>query len=294
MLQFARRRDGLFSREFLALCFGVNTAHLPAVPPDLVHLPRRSRRVLAWNGSLSSLQILPHVLLSWADLAQSQTRTGKPIGDICAGWSPFAVEAAWRDLVVIPCDARYRPSRPDIEGEVRTALLELKADTRLPADFFPNGVNPDKSWGPIQRASVEVQNRKLGCFCDRLQDQSGRTLADRFFSTVVCHNGVPKFSSPQRFIKAQLPELLRVTDDALHIYPLCTFRPPWWSDGPLVEAVSIDCRPRLLRRIRATAQEHGFTFELRRPGVPTYWPPDHSDPLECSGRSLTAVFVRKS
>jgi hypothetical protein len=93
------------------------------------------------------------------------------------------------------------------------------------------------------------------CCASEITLPNGKRADDRYFSTVLSHHAVPKFSNREEFLTQELPELLRVTDDRLHLFPLITAGP---GDG-LIHIPGSAGR----RQVEEVAREAGFSLEVK-------------------------------
>lgn len=203
----------------------------------------RPQRYLGWHFAE---QQLPQLGLSLESLREF-VPPGKVAADIGSCWSPYPVEARLFGISVVPIDLRYGGPHDKWETFVRERMLQ-----RYPAEACP----------VIEEAIVEVNATRL---CRSASDLSG--VADGAFSLVTAHQVVPKHSASVRvFLEQELPELLRVTERSLRLYPFGLYQED--ARQTLFEAHALSRDASLLEEVRAIAARAGFTFVM--------------NPLECA------------
>lgn len=190
---------------------------------------------------------LPHFGLSWELLAEVTRETGLPAADLGSCISPYPVEAALRGIPVIPIDMRYGelPAHASHRYYVDSIIQRMHSARILPTDHLH-----------LAEVLDQVSKSRLACSADEI------TVPDRSFCIVSAHDCVPKHSKGlDHFITRELPEILRVTDQAAYIYPFAVYRTN--KADQLVEAHALYQDEAVLARVEETAKRLGFCFAVR-------------------------------
>jgi hypothetical protein len=133
----------------------------------------------------------------------------------------------------------------------------------------------------VNDAVSKVSNTLSECSAAKILGPSGERAPDQSYSIVFSHHGVPKYCSTETFLRYELPELLRVAADRVHLFP---FR----SAGPGDEFLHVQ-DSESYRRIQEIAQKAGFSFQTH---LAKHLMIDPKMPPPETGFDTTAVFTR--
>lgn len=222
---------------------------------------------LQWQGDDSSLKIFPHLEISWRDLRRAQQKSGKPVGDLGASFSTLPVEGELQGVKAYPVDIMHMQARDTYE-----TILELRMINALMTHAYEGkAVGLDQRGSPYTIVDAPI---KHGTYDARVYDAIAKAKAnyivadltripvrDRFFSTTILHDSLPKHSKDwDIFIAEQLPEILRVTDQTARIYPMSIYKTELRE---LEESDPLFNNQEMMEKIKKAAAAHGFTFNLR-------------------------------
>jgi len=244
-----------------------------------------------WRGYDSSFEIFPHLRLDWKTLKQVAEESGKPIADLGSSFSSLPTEGVLRGIEIIPVDLAYkyekiRRSYPE-DVFVHTAYYNkrykmvseetwrMQKDARREKWETESPVSSNDLWKAVQAASAK-------CVA---ADANQLPFGDRSLSMVIAQDSVPKHSPDlNTFLSKQLPETLRVTDRAVHLYPLAIYKTVLKTFTPesgdiqairagrpvsrdvLEETLAIYKDPEALARVTEVAERFGFSFALKTGG----------------------------
>ena len=214
------------------------------------------------------MEIFPHLNLNWREVKQIYKKTGKPIGDLGASFSTLPVEGELQGVKIYPVDIMHMQGRDRYESILEMRMINARMGDAYKGKFvgLDNNGNPfkltdlpitsedyaAKVYGAIEKAKANYV----------VADLSKISVADNFFSLTILHDSLPKHSTNwNTFIDQQLPEILRVTGSAAHIYPMGIYKT---EDRELVESDPLFENPEVLEKIKMTAKVHGFNFNLRQ------------------------------
>ena len=289
--------------ESLRLRTGIQFVMLHLPPKDLTNLVpplaalhrRSDYHGLVWSSDCHSLEILPQVNLTWADLRTFkqpgeiqpvQARILKPIGDLGASTSTFAAECALRGIPCVPIDLQVSFEMSDYRSIVREGMNKLRDHycgiREWPVGFEHTEIIARHQW---DIRCNEAISQAQGCYLRA--DIAHIPLPDRCFSVTIVNDAVPKHSATfEAFLQEQLPEILRVTEQRAVIFPLAIFKSSikeWvgnaWRqdvvrnegklrDGTQREILRLETAlfadQKALMRICAVAEQQGFSFKLQR------------------------------
>lgn len=225
-----------------------------------------------YQGADNSMEIFPHLNLSWWQIKQLYAKTGKPIGDLGASFSTLPVEGELQGVKVYPVDIMHMQGRDRYEGILEARMI----NARMGDAYAGKVVGLDANGSPFKITNSPLTGRDYGVkVYDAIEkakanyivaDLEKIPVTDNFFSVTVLHDSLPKHSQDwDTFIQEQLPEILRVTDSAAHIYPMGIYKT---EDRELIESDPLFDNFAVLEKITAIASSQGFNFSLR-PGLLT-------------------------
>lgn len=288
-------------------------------PPRVEILTRNTEGLLVF-GHDNSTRVFPHFGITWNILQDVAFSTGKPVADCGSAYSTVAVEAHLRGIDVVPIDVMWPDYREDFCGVVQEQMYKTEMVREFTGDLH-FGIKPEYDLSKtyfvdLEQAIKAVKVKYLHA------DLAKIPRSDRFFSVCLVHDTVPKHSADvEEFLGEQLPELLRVTDQAVYIYPMGIYRPVYYhleydseSDEKVWNKVSfpgewewrnnrkyynVEFKEALplygenakepIERIQKIAQKRGFEFSLAQA---KYWSDfDKKWRFETTQRG---VFTRKN
>jgi hypothetical protein len=133
----------------------------------------------------------------------------------------------------------------------------------------------------VEDAVSKVSQTLSECSAAKIFGPNGERAPDQSYSIVFSHHGVPKYCATENFLRYELPELLRVTADRVHLFP---FR----SAGPGDEFLHLQ-GSETYRRIQEIAEKGGFSFQTH---LAKHIMVDPQMPSPEAGFDTTAVFIR--
>ena len=143
--------------------------------------------------------------------------------DVGASFSTVALQATFHSIPIYSTDLRCDTNRHVFLSNILRGIEPFKerysASGRLPEGFACYPIEPHEWQACLQHGIKQVSERMVQCAADRILTPSGSRAPDRSFSVVFSHHAVPKYSNTESFLKAELPELLRVTDRELRLFP---------------------------------------------------------------------------
>jgi len=257
--------------------------------PRLVE-PSGSERLAnpkAFSGNHCALEALPPLGLTFDSIRSSCLKFGRPALDVGASVSTVAAEGALRGITI------YSTELPPIQNpdrfldSIRSRLTRL-GECYEDSSIFPPGFGCESIPKQIWQVCVEdvvprVSKTLRECSAASILGPNYTRAPDQAYSVVFSHHGVPKYCATESFLQKELPELLRVTADRLHLFP---FR----SAGPEDEFLHVPNSP-AYRRVAQIAQDAGFSFETIRAQHLIVEP---NAPQPGPGFDTAAVFVRQN
>lgn len=215
-------------------------------------------RPARFMGNGSAFEVLPALGLNFATLEQRYLERRKPALDVGASFSTVALQATFHSIPVHSTDLRCDTNRHIFLSNILRGIEPFKerysASGRLPEGFVCYPIEPHEWQACLQHGIKQVSERMVQCAADRILTPSGSRAPDRSFSVVFSHHAVPKYSNTESFLKAELPELLRVTDRELRLFPLI-------SAGPGDELLHVRLSENR-QRLERVASECGFDLEI--------------------------------
>lgn len=192
---------------------------------------REDKESLRWVGFDSSLDIFPHLNLNWKQVEKIFRESKKPIGDLGSSFSPLPVEGELRGIDIISIDLMHEYNKDRYVSHLfkifrRGAVKNLYiSGFRAPEIWEPNErIESDRYEDRVENAIKKVQERMI------VADIAHIPLSDRDLSIAILHDTLPKHSpNLQTFLEKQLPEILRVTDQAAYIYPISMYETTLWK-----------------------------------------------------------------
>lgn len=238
-----------------------------------------------WAGYDSGFEVLPHLSLDWKKLKEVAESSGKPIADLGASYSSLAAEGVLRGIEIIPVDSAYdKKTREYYPIAVYEHLANTKRYHRAYEEAgYGYGAWQEERWCSKARISGEDLGRAIKVAQGKLVTATADKLPfkDRALSMAIAHDSVPKYSpNLDTFLQKQLPEILRVTDKIVLIYPMAIYKPTtktFTPEGGDLEAARKDesvAREVLeethalykdsaaIQKITEAAERLGFTFTL--------------------------------
>ena len=233
-------------------------------------------------GDNYGLVVLSALSLSFDQLAEHFARTNKPILDVGASVSTLAIEGTFRDIPIYGTDLKLNDMRAGVLSGIERRVSKLK-EAYLEANTFPVGFDcfpiSETAWKERVAHGIKlVDSRMSQCTASEILLPNGTRADDRHFSITLSHHAVPKYSDMKTFFAKELPELLRVTNDRLYLFPLASF----FSKDTVIHAPGSDGR----KRLESIARDNGFSLEVQR--SPTY----EGDPKKEPGFNMVGIFVR--
>jgi hypothetical protein len=190
---------------------------------------QRLRNPFRYRGYTAAESILSNMGISFTELKNDHDRFGKPVLDVGASASTLAFEGAYRDIRVFMTDPTYDLANPIFFKVLRWNIEKLKDSYTTPQSFGPDfEVKPLKpeNWDSyVDLAIQQLSANRFKCLASEIRNQQGARMPDRSFSTTLAHTSVPEYSPKEVFLQQQLPELLRVTEHRVVLFPLVTAGP---------------------------------------------------------------------
>lgn len=195
---------------------------------------REEKESLRWVGSDSSLDIFPHLNLDWKQIEKIIKKSQKPIGEFGSSFSPIPVEGELRGIDILSVDLMHEYNKDRYEfhlGNIFRRGYEKELYISQPTFSVPKTMEPNER---IERDHYEerVEEAIKKVMKERLivADIAHLPLEDRSLSIVMLHDTLPKHSpNLQTFLEKQLPEILRVTDQTVYIYPMSIYKTELWK-----------------------------------------------------------------
>lgn len=246
----------------------------------------RLRNPFAYLGHTTAVDVLSNLGITFKELEIDSQRFNKPILDVGASASTFAFEAAYRDMRVFMTDPQYNLENPNFFKSLRWSIDKLKDSYTTPHSFGPGfevqALKPQLWDRYVDLIIKNISADRSKCSASEIRNQQGVRMPDRYFSTTLAHTSIPKYSPKEVFLQKELPELFRVTDHRVVLFPLVTAGP----GQELIHLQGSKEREALDRVVRA----HGFAMELRQ--SPTYTSKVAKGEAP-PGFDIVGVFVRK-
>lgn len=261
---------------------------LPALPPGeqtSKEPSAKERRTSpeSFFGDTVAEVALPALDLNFKQLEQLHIRTYKPILDVGASYSTVAIEGTFRHVPIHGTDLKYNTTRfgllKGMESRVSKLARYYREAAARSAGFECYSI-PETAWEDcVQQGLKLVDSRMVECRASKILLPDGKEAPNRSFSTVLSHHAVPKYSLREEFLTKELPELLRVTDDRLHLFPLLTAGP----GDCLIHIPGSEGR----RELERVAREAGFSLEVKVSPTCLGGPPKEP------GFDMLGIFVRR-
>ncbi len=257
--------------------------------PRFTEPPGRERLAnpKAFSGNHCALEALPPLGLTFESIRASCIRRGLPALDVGASVSTVAAEGALRGITIHSTELPPIKHRDRFIEAIRTRLAHLGEYYR-DSSIFPPGFEcdslPERIWDScVHDVILKVSETLTECSAARIVGLNYTRALDQSYSVVFSHHAVPKYCSTDSFLHHELPELLRVTAERLHLYP---FR----SAGPENEYLHLH-GSETYQRIAQIADQAGFSFQTSHA---EHLFVDPHAPLPEPGFDTTAVFVRRA
>lgn len=187
-------------------------------------------------GVSSAEQVLSALDTNFDQLRSRMEKRGKPVLDVGANLSTLSAEGILNGVHMMATDLHFEDNAkrilPQIEGRLHSKRnIFTNGEYSISIDEDVNSGNrmeiTSDNWDSTVAVVMQlVQQNFSECTAHEITlprvnntDQKIRA-SDRHFSTVVAHHSVPQYCIEDDFTALVLPELLRVTDDTLLIYPL--------------------------------------------------------------------------
>jgi hypothetical protein len=261
----------------------------PSLPDGRLVEPGGHERLAnpkAFSGNHCALEVLPPLGLTFDSIKASCQRFGLPALDVGASVSTVAAEGALRNVEIHSTELPPIRNRDRFIDSIRARLLAFgpayAEGTELPLGFTSERFPPEVWESCIDEAIARVNGTLIECAASQILGPDYRRAPDRSYAVVFSHHGVPKYCATEIFLQDELPELLRVAADRVHLFP---FR----SAGPGDELLHIQGSENY-QRIKEIARAAGFTFETH--GA-QHLMIDRSMSQPGPGFDITAVFVRR-
>lgn len=222
---------------------------------------------LQYQGQDSGILVLPHFSLSWQELSRLAGMSGKPLADLGASCSSLSAEAELQGLQMIPIDIMER---------IRGGEERYRRVVQSTFDTFGTALGIPSGKVEFIREAIEIS---LARYCHA--DIAQLPFPDRYFSVCLAHDSVPKHSATvERFLSSQLPEMMRVTDSHLYVYPFALYETS--NEGELEPVHELFLDSTALEKVQQIAWQQGFSFELI----------DSGPSLSSNSPNQTALFRR--
>lgn len=242
--------------------------------PDYLKKREDFERLRDYQGDDSSIEIFPHLDVTWWKVKEESKKSGKPVGDLGASFSTLPVEGELQGIKIYPVDIMHTHGRDSYETILESRMINARmsdAYAGKPVGLDKHGnllrimdkpITTSREYG--QRVYEAIEKVKANYI---VADLAKIPLADRFFCITILHDSIPKHSKDwNAFMTEQLPEILRVTDSAAYVYPMSIYK----TEGrELTETNPLFSNPDMLKLVRTVAALHNFTFDLRRAGYNT-------------------------
>lgn len=268
----------------------MTAAEKTTLPDRRLAEPSGSERLAnpkAFSGNHCALEALPPLGLNFDLIRSSCLKSGRPALDVGASVSTVAAEGALRGITIYSTELPPIKNPDRFLDSIRSRLTRLGACYE-DSSIFPSGFEcesiPQQIWHAcVEDAVSRVSKTLRECSAASILGPNYTRASDQAYSVVFSHHGVPKYCATESFLEQELPELLRVTADRLHLFP---FR----SAGPTNELLH-EPRSQEYQRITQIAQDAGFSFEAIR-GEHLIVEPNEPPPEP--GFDTTAIFVRRN
>lgn len=249
--------------------------------------PERLANPKAFSGNHCALEVLPPLGLTFESIRSSCLRFQLPALDVGASVSTVAAEAALRGITIHSTELPPIRNRERFIDSIRSRLVQL-SDCYKDVSLFPPGFEcddvPDNIWElRVHDAVSRVSQTLIECSAARILGPNYTHAPNQSYSVVFSHHAVPKYCSTDSFLEHELPELLRVTAERLHLFP---FR----SAGPADELLHLPGSD-TFQKVKELADAAGFSLETFRAQHLFVEP---NTPRPEPGFDTTAVFVRRA
>jgi hypothetical protein len=248
--------------------------------------PKAKEEQEEWKGYDSSSEIFPHLGISWYDLKRLAEELGKPIVDLGASRSSLATEGVLRGVNIIPVDRAYTDKLKEAYAKVvhdgigtNQGFMRTYVHRRFD--------NPDPRRQGLTPQEISVACKAAGAKAVMAEIKQ-LPFEDRGVAMAIAHDSVPKHSKDfDTFLTDELPEILRVADKIVRLYPMAVFKEhkvridsygrqfkprdepgKAWVEEKMVleEAQALYKDADAIQRITETAERLGFTFALEAGG----------------------------
>jgi hypothetical protein len=247
----------------------------------------RLKNPKAFSGNHCALEVLPPLGLTFDSIRESCLRTRLPALDLGASVSTVAAEGALRGISIHSTELPPIKNRDTFIDAIRARLVNFgkayEDAANLPPGFQCDSI-PNQIWDSLVReAVIKVSETLSECSAAKILAPNGERARDQSYSVVFSHHAIPKYCSTANFLQYELPELLRVAADRVHLFP---FR----SAGPGDELLHLPGST-TYRHIEEVANHAGFSFQTHRA---QHIIVDPQMPAPDAGFDMTAVFIRNS
>ncbi|MEK7558113.1 MAG: hypothetical protein AAB530_02800 [Patescibacteria group bacterium] len=189
---------------------------------------RLEKKELMHSGGRHSFEVFSKLNLNWQKLKEIYKKSQKPIGDLGASFSSLSVEGELQGINILPIDIMHESNKNRYEQSIKNLFYwdevlndvyyeeccrkEIKKDMKAeePLEDYSED---------ISRATKKVLSKYI------LADLSKIPLKDRALCVSIVSHSIPKFSlNFETFLKEQLPEVLRITDQVAYFYPMSIYK----------------------------------------------------------------------
>jgi len=240
----------------------------------------------AYSGNHFAMEVLPPLGLTFDSLRTSCLQFKRPALDVGASVSTVAAEGALRGIEIHSTELPPIRNRERFIESIRNRLLQLgevyQASRIFPKGFECEAVSSEVWESRVHAAISRVNETLVECAAGQILGLDYKRAPDQSYSTVFSHHGVPKYCSTESFFERELPELLRVAADRVHLFPLR-------SAGPDDEILHRE-HSQNYRRMSEIANAAGFSFQTHRA---THLVVDPEMPPPQPGFETTAIFIRQ-
>lgn len=218
----------------------------------------RRRTPLLHSGYTNGLEIVYNFGVSFQELVADVNTIGRPLADVGASCSTLSFELALRGAKCFSFDPNYKLNNPIFQRVFTDTCAKLAPvytqRGQLPSGNEVTAIRPECWPSYVDVVVKELFKDMSRCFGSELAFQDGVAIPNRFFSTVMSHQSLPKYLSTDAFLEKVLPELLRVADKRVILFPLVTA-------GPGNELVYLPGTPERAR-LDQVLQREGFSLQL--------------------------------
>ena len=197
----------------------------------------------------------------------------------------MAAEGALRGITIHSTELPPIADRDRFIGAIHSRLTKFgdayEDAANLASGFECESISKELWASRVSDAISNVSQTLIECSAAKILGLSGERAPDQSYSIVFSHHGVPKYCATENFLQYELPELLRVAADRVHLFP---FR----SAGPGDEFLHLQ-GSEVYRRIQEIATEGGFSFQTH---LAQHIMVDPNMPPPEAGFDTTAVFIR--